>query len=80
MKPEDSVYQEQFIGGQGNLWTEYITDPEEAQYMLFPRLCAISEALWLPVEKKDYDSFVRRWHHHAKRLEALNIRYYQGEL
>lgn len=80
MKPEDSVYQEQFIGGQGNLWTEYITDPEEAQYMLFPRLCAISEALWLPVEKKDYDSFVRRWHHHTKRLEALNIRYYQGEL
>jgi hexosaminidase len=33
-------------GLQGNLWTEYVTTPEHAEYMIYPRLLAISEIGW----------------------------------
>lgn len=34
------------IGGQVNLWTEYVRDEKTCEYMLLPRLCAFSEAIW----------------------------------
>lgn len=34
------------IGVQGNLWTEYMTNPAKVEYQAFPRLSAISEVAW----------------------------------
>jgi hexosaminidase len=34
------------LGGQANLWTEYVADQDTAEYMLLPRLLAMAEALW----------------------------------
>jgi hexosaminidase len=34
------------LGGQANLWTEYVPDQDTAEYMLLPRLLAMAEALW----------------------------------
>jgi hypothetical protein len=34
------------LGGQANLWTEYIATGAHAEYMLFPRLAALAEAVW----------------------------------
>ncbi len=34
------------LGGQGNLWTEYIPDEAQASYMLFPRATALAEVFW----------------------------------
>lgn len=48
------------IGGQACLWTEYITTPEQAEYMLFPRLTALSEVLWSTPDHLDYDNFLVR--------------------
>lgn len=48
------------IGTQVNLWTEYVSDPKHAEYMLLPRLAAISEVQWSDASKKDYDPFVLR--------------------
>ena len=45
------------LGGQANLWTEYIGTEEEAWYMLLPRMTAISEALWTNIGQKDYEDF-----------------------
>jgi hexosaminidase len=40
------------MGVQGNVWTEYMTTPEKVEYMVFPRLAALSEVAWtLPVNK-----------------------------
>lgn len=51
------------IGCQGNLWTEYITTPDHAEYMLLPRLAALSEVQWVAPERKDYDEFLGRLGH-----------------
>ncbi len=48
------------IGTQVNLWTEYISTPEHAEYMLLPRLAAISEVQWSDPEAKDFESFRSR--------------------
>jgi hexosaminidase len=48
------------LGGQANLWTEYIPTPSHAEYMLFPRLAALSETLWSPREARDWKDFTAR--------------------
>jgi len=68
------------LGGQGNLWTELIYAPKIAEYMVFPRLCALSESFWLPVEEKDFKSFSARLSVHKKRLDDLDFQYYRGPL
>ena len=40
------VDRRRILGGQANLWTEYVPDAATAEYMLLPRLCAMAEALW----------------------------------
>ncbi|MFD2513630.1 beta-N-acetylhexosaminidase [Pontibacter locisalis] len=48
------------IGAQANVWTEYMASPAKVEYMIFPRMTALSEVLWSPREKKDYADFKRR--------------------
>jgi hexosaminidase len=63
------------LGGQANLWSEYITTPEHAEYMIFPRLCAMAEVLWTPTEKHSYDDFLIRLDQHILRLKKQNVNY-----
>ena len=48
--------------------------------MIFPRLCAIAEAVWSPREAKDFEDFSRRLTVHQKRLDALALNQYRGPL
>ncbi len=56
------------LGGQCNLWSEFINTPEQAEYMLLPRLCALSECVWSPVAKKDFNNFSQRVSYHQRFL------------
>lgn len=48
------------LGGQASVWTEHIATPERLFSMTLPRLLALSETLWTPRERKDWDSFLGR--------------------
>ncbi|GET46709.1 beta-N-acetylhexosaminidase [Capnocytophaga felis] len=48
------------LGVQANLWTEYVHSPEQAEYMVAPRMTALSEVQWTPVAQKDYNQFKER--------------------
>jgi hexosaminidase len=73
---ELSAEQAQYIwGGQGCLWSEYITNPAKVQYMLFPRLDALSEILWSPKEKRNYPDFQKRLKTQFKRYDLMGITY-----
>ena len=48
------------MGAQCNLWTEYVLSPDHAEYMLLPRLAAMSEVQWLQPEAKNYEQFLTR--------------------
>ena len=47
MTPEEAKH---VLGGQANLWAEYIPTTKQSEYMIFPRLAAMAEALWSPKE------------------------------
>jgi hexosaminidase len=63
------------IGVQGNVWTEYMPTEEQVEYMVFPRILAISEVAWSTQDKRDFKGFVNRVEHFNQRLEALDINY-----
>ena len=48
------------LGGQANLWTEYIAHPTKVEYKVFPRMSALSEILWTPPAKKNWNNFEKR--------------------
>ena len=62
-------------GAQGNLWSEYIANPSKVEYMLFPRLDALSEVLWSPKDKRNYPDFLKRMQTQLKRYEMMGIEY-----
>ena len=45
------------LGAQGNLWTEYIPNMAQLEYMAYPRAIALSTALWSET-KLSYDQFL----------------------
>ncbi|MFG1923156.1 beta-N-acetylhexosaminidase [Cryptosporangium sp. NPDC048952] len=62
------------LGGQANVWTEHADSPRTIDYLVFPRLCAVAEALWSSAER-DFPDFDRRLRHHLARLDALGVEY-----
>jgi hexosaminidase len=61
------------LGGQVNLWTEYVSNGRHAEYMALPRLAALAEAVWSPKERRDWANF-------AARIGALLPRYEKAGL
>ncbi len=58
--PQDGMTDEEkahVLGVQANMWTEYIKDIDYLEYMLNPRLAAISEVQWCNLENKDWERF-----------------------
>lgn len=66
------------LGGQANLWTEYIANPQKIQYMIFPRATALSEVLWSPKAGKDFADFQKRLETQYKRYDLWGVHYYKA--
>lgn len=74
----DEVQAKHVLGGQGNIWTEFIPTPEQAEYMALPRMTALAEVLWSPAELKDWDSFRERLEAQEKRFYLMGVNFSQG--
>jgi len=60
---------DRIVGGQANVWTEYMATSEQVEYMTLPRLCALAERLWSPPGIPDFPEFRARLTAHLLRLE-----------
>ena len=60
-------------GAQANLWTEYISTTEHAEYMAFPRVSAMAEVLWSNKTNCNWDSFRKRMDTEYERYKYLDI-------
>jgi hexosaminidase len=69
---EDARY---ILGAQGNVWTEYMKNPRKVEYMIFPRMSALSEVLWTPKDKKNWADFERRMATQFQRYTLWDINY-----
>uniref|UniRef100_UPI003216B95B glycoside hydrolase family 20 protein n=1 Tax=uncultured Draconibacterium sp. TaxID=1573823 RepID=UPI003216B95B len=63
------------LGAQGNIWTEYMPNGKQVEYMIMPRMSALSEVLWSPKESKDWGDFSQRMETQYKRFENMGINY-----
>ena len=63
------------IGGQANIWTEYIKTSSHVEYMAFPRMIALAEVLWSHREDRNLADFRRRLGTHLPRLDAQGVNY-----
>ncbi|MGH2645878.1 MAG: family 20 glycosylhydrolase, partial [Chitinophagaceae bacterium] len=78
--PEDSLTpgeQKHIMGVQANLWTEWVPTTEHAEYMIFPRLLALSEIAWTPLKEKDYNDFMQRMQDQYRLLQRHFVNYYR---
>jgi hexosaminidase len=66
--------QHRVIGAQCQLWSEYVATPQHAEYMYFPRACALAEVAW-GGRDRDWGDFERRLAAHLPRLESLGVNY-----
>ena len=71
----DSVNSKLIIGGQANLWTEQVYNTRHLEYMIWPRAFAISEAVWSPRSRRNWDDFASRVEKHFGRFDEANIKY-----
>lgn len=67
--------QELVWGAQGCLWTEYIPTTWKAEFAIFPRMSALAENVWSPLEKKDWINFTRKVEMQFERYELWGARY-----
>lgn len=67
--------QKYVLGAQANLWTEYVANTSKVEYMLFPRMTALSEVLWTSLENKNWDRFQKNMEFQNKRYDLWKVNY-----
>jgi hexosaminidase len=66
------------LGAQANVWTEFITTVPELEYMILPRMLALSEVLWSPDSTRNWDNFYQRLQYHFKAFGQKGFNYSKG--
>jgi hexosaminidase len=64
------------LGAQANVWTEYMTNPSKVEYMIFPRMDALSEVVWSPASARNWDDFLKRLPVQFKRYDLWGTHYF----
>ncbi len=75
LNPEETKH---ILGGQGNLWTEWIATPEHAEYMVVPRMTALAEKLWTEEKLCDWYDFRNRLENLFIRFDLMDVNYCKG--
>ncbi|MCW1913617.1 beta-N-acetylhexosaminidase [Luteolibacter sp. GHJ8] len=65
------------LGVQAQLWAEYLKTWDKVEYTAFPRIAALAEIAWTPVEKKNYEDFRSRLDPIMAHYKAAGVRHAQ---
>ncbi len=65
------------LGAQAQIWSEYLAGPKNVEYQAFPRLSALAEVVWTPIERKNYEGYLARLQVHEERLQRMDVNYRQ---
>jgi len=71
----EGVESKYIMGGQANLWTEQVYNTRHMQYMVWPRSLAVSESLWSPKDKKNWNHFAGKVENNFGRMDLQNVKY-----
>ncbi len=77
-KDLDDEQAKHVLGAQANLWAEHITTPAHVEYMILPRMLALSEVVWTRKDLKNWDDFNQRLQRHFKFFDQRALNYSKG--
>jgi len=63
------------LGAQANVWSEYMASPAKVEYMIFPRISALSEVLWSTKEQRNWNGFEPRLRKQFSRYDLWKVNY-----
>ena len=63
------------LGAQANVWTEYMKTSDYVEYMILPRMTALSEVVWSSKENRDFEDFKSRLNTMKNRYDAMGLNY-----
>lgn len=63
------------LGGQGNVWSEFIPNYRRVEYMTWPRALVLSEVLWSPAGNRNWNEFVPRMEAQFPRFDQAEVNY-----
>lgn len=66
-------------GGQGALWTERVATQDRVEWMLYPRLAALSEVFWTNASRRNWDDFYRRITDFYPVMRKMGINFYEDD-
>lgn len=70
-----AAFKTNILGGQVNLWGEYVPSFRNVMFKLFPRACALAEVTWTPTNLQSYASFTNRLVVHEQRFDQMGVNY-----
>jgi hexosaminidase len=76
----EGVGKDDILGIEAPLWTETITNMDELEYMVFPRLPGYAEIGWTPAGMRNWEEYKVRLGKQKARFEAMEIDYYASRL
>jgi hexosaminidase len=68
-------FQSHILGAEGVVWTEFVPNVNQLEYMAFPRLGALAEVGWSPRGAHDFEDFHRRSLAFGQRLTLAGVNY-----
>ena len=72
LNPESTKF---IMGAQANLWSEYFPNFQQVEYMMMPRMMALSEVLWSYPQQRNYSDFISRMKAQRGMLDKLKVNY-----
>jgi len=74
------IKKENIIGIEAPLWSETVSNRQEIEYLIFPRLPGYAEIGWTPAEMRNWDNYKVRLANHGQRMKAMKINFYPSKL
>ena len=73
----EGITKKDIVGIESPLWTETITNLNDLEYMVFPRIIGHAEIGWTPANQRNWTEYQERLRKHTARLDAMGINYYR---
>ena len=76
----NGIPRESILGVEAPVWTETLTNMDEVEYMVFPRLPGVAEVGWSPEFTRNWDEYKVRLGKHGSRMKAMDINFYESKM
>jgi hexosaminidase len=76
----DGIKRDDIIGVESPLWSETITNLDEIEYMIFPRIIGHAEIGWTDSAQQNWEDYRRRLAQQKERMDILGIDFYKSPL